>query len=289
MTLNKKFGIIGGDIRQIYLAQKLKKEGYEVKIAGLENIPQEIKNIQTSDVLGTLKDSDYIIFPVPVSRDNQNINAPFSTYSIPINESLFSKLEKKVVFGGIISPLISGVNNSNFNLKDYYSREDFMVLNAIPTAEGAIKILLNESKRTIFGSKCMVVGYGRIGKVISKLLKSMGADVTISCRNIRDISWAKLENFNVIDISKCREKLNFDFVLNTVPAIVLNYDNLKLLNHNTTIIDVASAPGGVNKEDAQKLKIKIIEALGLPGKYFTESAGEIIAQTILKIIKEENL
>lgn len=289
MSANKKFGVIGGDVRQIYAAEQLIKMGYQVKIAGFDNQNEPKSNTQNLGVFEVIDSSNYIIFPVPVSRDTLNINAPFSVSPIPINGYLLSKLENKVVFGGIISPLLQGVNNPKFILKDYYAREDFMVLNAVPTAEGAIKIILSETNKTIFGSKCLVIGYGRIGKVIARLLKNLGASVTVSLRNSRDFSWAKLENFEIINVSENDKNLNFDFVLNTVPAMVLNYENLKFLNRDALIVDVASAPGGVNKPDAEKLGIRVISALGLPGKHFPKSAGEIITETVLKILKEENL
>lgn len=49
------------------------------------------------------------------------------------------------------------------------------VLNAIPTAEGAIQIAMEEMPVTIHGSKALVLGFGRVGKTLAKMLDGIGA------------------------------------------------------------------------------------------------------------------
>jgi len=219
-----------------------------------------------------------------------HVNAPFTAVPIPIDKSLASMLKNKVVFGGIVSPLMEHVKFSSFCLNDYYNREDFMVLNAVPTAEGAVKLAMEESLRTISGSKFLVVGYGRVGKVLTKLLKNMGAKVTtVSSRNFKEIAWAKVENFEIVNLSTINRRLKFDMVFNTVPAPVFNCENLSLFNPKPLIIELASPPGGIDKDLAERFGVKVIPAPGLPGKYFPQTAGEIIAETIYRIIQEEDL
>ncbi len=289
MVLKKKFGIIGGDLRQIYVAEKLRRDGNKVEICGFDSTKKCHPNLKISSLSKVVSSSDYIIFPVPVSRDEAHINAPFSAMPILIDESLASMLKNKVVFGGIISPLMERVKHSEVCLNDYYNREDIMVLNAVPTAEGAVKLVLEESICTISGSNFLVVGYGRIGKVLAKLLKNMGARVTVSSRNFKEIAWAKIENFEIVNLSTINCSLKFDMVFNTVPAPIFNCENLSLFDPKPLIIELASPPGGISKDLAKKFDIKVIPAPGLPGKYFPQTAGEIIAKTIYKIIQEENL
>ena len=289
MISNKTFGLIGGDLRQLYLAEKLKKDGNNISICGFESLNSTDFKLNSLDLKTLIAESEYIILPVPVTRDGITINAPFSNSTININEKFVSLFKNKVVFGGIISSLFECVNKHKFISKDYYFREDFMIQNAVPTAEGAIKIALNESINTIFGCNCLVIGYGRIGKVLSKTLKNMGANVTISARNNKDLTWANINQFKTININKCHSKLDIDLVFNTVPAEVLDYNALSLLKSARLIIDLASSPGGINKQIAKQFKIKVISALGLPGKHFPKTAGEIIANIIYKMIEEDNL
>lgn len=288
MISNERFGIIGGDLRQIYLAKKLQKDKNEVFVCGFENFvgfdKLKLKSLKISDLISSSK---YIILPVPASRNKKVINAPFSNSDIVLSEKLFSNLKNKVVFAGIVSSLIEDVKPSGLYIRDYYQREDFLIPNALLTAEGAVSIALKEYGKSIFSSKCLVVGFGRIGKILAKLLKNMGAKVTVSARSVKDVSLAKISGFETTNVSKINEKADFDLIFNTVPALVLNEDVLGYLSSARMIIDLASSPGGTDKLAAEKLGIKLIPALGIPGKCFPEAAGEIIADVIYKMIEEE--
>lgn len=288
MISNEKFGIIGGDLRQIYLAKKLQKDKNEVFVCGFENFVDfdklKLKSLKMSDLISSSK---YIILPVPASRNKKVINAPFSNADIVLSEKLFSNLKNKVVFAGIVSSLLEDVKLSSLHIRDYYQREDFLIPNALLTAEGAVSIALKEYGKSIFSSRCLVVGFGRIGKILAKLLKNMGAKVTVSARNVKDISLAKISGFETTNVSKINEKADFDLIFNTVPALVLDDGALRYLSSARMIIDLASAPGGTDKLAAEELGIKLIPALGIPGKCFPEAAGEIIADVIYKMIEEE--
>lgn len=288
MISNEKFGIIGGDLRQIYLAKKLQKDKNEVFVCGFENFVDfdklKLKSLKISDLISSSK---YIILPVPASRNKKVINAPFSNADIVLSEKLFSNLKNKVVFAGIVSSLIEYVKPSGLHIRDYYQREDFLIPNALLTAEGAVSIALKEYGKSIFSSRCLVVGFGRIGKILAKLLKNMGAKVTVSARSVKDISLAKISGFETTNVSKIDEKAEFDLIFNTVPALVLDAAALSFLSSARMIIDLASAPGGTDKFAAEELGIKLIPALGIPGKCFPEAAGEIIADVIYKMIEEE--
>lgn len=288
MISNEKFGIIGGDLRQIYLAKKLQKDKNEVFVCGFENFVDfdklKLKSLKMSDLISSSK---YIILPVPASRNKKVINAPFSNADIVLSEKLFSNLKNKVVFAGIVSSLIEDVKPSGLYIRDYYQREDFLIPNALLTAEGAVSIALKDYGKSIFSSRCLVVGFGRIGKILAKLLKNMGAKVTVSARSVKDISLAKISGFETTNVSKINEKADFDLIFNTVPALVLDAAVLSFLSSARMIIDLASAPGGTDKFAAEELGIKLIPALGIPGKCFPEAAGEIIADVIYKMIEEE--
>lgn len=288
MISNERFGIIGGDLRQIYLAKKLQKDKNEVFVCGFENFvgfdKLKLKSLKISDLISSSK---YIILSVPASRNKKVINAPFSNSDIVLSEKLFSNLKNKVVFAGIVSSLIEDVKPSGLYIRDYYQREDFLIPNALLTAEGAVSIALKEYGKSIFSSRCLVVGFGRIGKILAKLLKNMGAKVTVSARSVKDVSLAKISGFETTNVSKINEKADFDLIFNTVPALVLNEDVLGYLSSARMIIDLASSPGGTDKLAAEELGIKLIPALGIPGKCFPEAAGEIIADVIYKMIEEE--
>ena len=291
MIKKRKFGIIGGDLRALYLAKSLNKDGNEVHICGTEKLNSR-QIFQTDIPDDVINFSDYIILPTPVTRDNKTINAPYSSKELLIDEKFLGSVKNKVIFGGIIPNILKQfdekVKNKSYSVEDYYT-ENFKILNSIPTAEGAVKIALEEKHSTIYQSKCLVIGYGKIGKILSKILKSMGAYVTVSARKSTDRAWASAEGYKSINISEPQAMYDYDFIFNTVPFILLNENILKNLKKDVLGIDLASPPGGVDKEAALKLDIKSIHALAIPGKYFPESSAEIIKSEISSIIKEKNL
>lgn len=282
--ISKKFGIIGGDMRQYYLAKSLKDDGHDVKITGIEKLSLKNQSLTISSFTETINFAQNIILPVPMSRDKKFITAPFSEEKINI-DSIWN-LENKKIFGGIIPCNKKSTLKKSSEAYDFY-RDDFMILNAIPTAEGAIKEVLNNIKKTIRSCKCLVTGYGRIGKVLCTLLKNMGVDVTAAMRSNTDFAYAEIHGIKTENISDF--SMEYDVIFNTVPHIILNQKRLKQCQKDVLIIDLASEPGGIDKECTKSLKIKSIHALGLPGKYFPETAGKIIKTVIYKIIEEENL
>lgn len=286
MQKNKNFGIIGGDLRQIYLAKKLISSGYKVYLCGFEKLQESNMQIpQTCSLEQLISNSTYIILPVPLSRDRIKLNAPFSSQIISL-DNVFEKIDNnKVVFGD--TP--KNFKNKNIKTYSYSSREDFMILNAVPTAEGAIMIANKETGKTLFKKRCLITGFGRIGKVLAKRLKSFESDVTISARKTYDLAWIKSLGYTPTNIKNSTENIEYDVIFNTVPSLIFDESTLKKCNKNCTIIDLASSPGGVDAAAAKNLGIKFIHALGIPGKYFPGSAAEIIFKTIFQIIKEENL
>ncbi len=288
MISGKKFGIIGGDLRQFYMAKSILADKNNVLICGFEKIDEPDEKIINSSIESVINSCEYIILPLPITRNGATINAPFSDKQTDLNENLYESLKNKKVFGGIISSIKKEVKSSIKYLKDYY-REDLIILNAVPTAEGAVKVALGEYKKTISKSKCLVVGYGRIGKVLAELLKNMGAEVTVSARKSEDMAWIDAQGYKSINLSNNKNILDFDIIFNTVPAQIFNNNQLLLCRKETIIIDLASEPGGIDKESAKKLGIKFVHALGLPGKFFPQTSGEIIKKTIYKIIEEEEL
>ena len=59
---------------------------------------------------------------------------------------------------------------------------------------------------------------------------------------------------------------------------------LKNIKDDALILDLASRPGGVDMDAASSLGIKVIWALGLPGKCAPVTSGHIIGSTILNIL-----
>lgn len=289
MISKNTFAIIGGDLRQYYFAKSLKSDKNTVYIYGFEkSINTKTFCNQNMSLDDIIEKANYVILPIPITRDQESINAPFAKDKIMLNKQFISLLNNKNIFGGIISQIPNYFNNKNCNLYDY-NTENFKILNAELTSEAVIKFTMSQFDISLFKKKILIVGYGRIGKILSNLLKNMNNDITVCARNSKDLCWASLNNFNTFNTNDIAENLNFDIIFNTVPAIIFTEKILNLLDPKTYIIDLASTPGGVDFKTAKKMKLKVHQALGLPGKIFPENSGEIVKKIIYEIIEEKKL
>jgi len=271
--------IVGGDMRQIRLSELLKKEGYTVYSLGLS---EEDCNFDI------LRKAEIIVFPMPVSFDDVYINAPFAKRQIAKSKILAMIPEGTFVLGGRMSEEMKReLTAKGLEFEDYYKREELIVKNAIPTAEGALEIAFSEMPTTIFSSKCLVTGFGRVGKVMAKKLKALEADVTVSARKYADFAWieeAGMKPIHTEDLPIFVEK--FDLIVNTVPALLLTEEILKRVKDDALIIDLASKPGGVDFSAAKRLNKNVIWALSLPGKTAPITAGDIIKEAVVNILFE---
>lgn len=283
----KTIGIIGGDKRQLYLADSFIKDGLRVILGGFDTL-KSVGDIAITDVTSAISYSDIIILPLPSIRSDGSVNAPFSQGNIYFTDDEINIMNKKPVFASFREKLIKAYPRLNGAVFDYASREDFAILNAVPTAEGAIECAMCAYEGTIAGSNSLVAGYGRIGKVLASKLKSLGSNVTVSARKFEDLAYINALGYKALNTSELKKISGFDLVFNTIPALIFDEALLKNTDRNTLIIDLASAPGGVDFEAARSLKIDAQRALSLPGKCAPKTAAEIIKQTVTSIIKEVN-
>lgn len=271
-------GIIGGDLRIAKLAQMYAKEKNTVNILGFEKyFTDNVENINLFDNMENLiEKSDFIISGIPFSRDDISINAPFSNTELEIRE-LKDKLGEKRLFAGGIKNFFS----EEYDAFDLLESEKLTIMNAIATVEGTIKIALDEREESIHESKVLVCGFGRIGKIMCDRFKNLGADVYCTARKEKDLTWIRENRYIPLTYSEIPENgEKFDLIINTVPKIILEEKELKSFKKGILIIDVASNPGGIDKISAEKLGIKVITALGIPGKEFPKSAAKYIKEVI---------
>lgn len=268
--MNKNISVIGGDLRIVKLVNLLQVEGFNILTFGLEK-SDEIKQVYKVDsIKECLNYSNIILTSIPFSKDGENVNAPYSNEKIQIsqlvNEIKCSKNEMVFIAGGLAKQFIDSLED-NVKIIDLLEDEPLTIMNAIPSAEGAIQVAMQESLKTLHGSNVLVLGFGRIGKILAKMLNGIGSKVYCEARKPQDIAWIEAYGYNAIQLGNLDENLNkFDFIFNTIPYVILNKPQLDLLNPNCIIIDLASKPGGIDFEYAKNIGIKTNWALGLPRK-----------------------
>lgn len=286
MKDNKVFLIAGGDMRQLYAAKKL-AEKYKTYIYGFENVIDTGKAEKIDDTEKLHEKIGCLVLPLPVSTDNVCLNAPHSRRKLMLSSLKNAVSDDTVITGGRVTQEINALFGRN--VTDYSLREDFAVANAVPTAEAAVEIAMQNFGRTIYKAKVLIVGAGRIAKVLAKILNGFGAQVTVAARKKTDLIWSEIYGCKAAEISKLEESAEkADIIFNTAPAKLVDKSVLDRMKNDAFVIDLASKPGGTDFEYAQKRDIKALLSLSLPGKYSPVTAGEIIAQTTLNILTERS-
>ena len=287
--MEKSIAVVGGDLRVIKLIEMLVKDGYKVYTYALEN-SEELLSMDTVEMCPTLeetvKECKVVVGPLPLSSDRKRISAPFGRNDVTLEEFIECLEGKKLIAGNII--IKDELEEKGIESIDLFRREEFTVLNTIATAEGTIQLAMEETSTTVHGSNVLVMGFGRIGKVLANMLDGIGAKVYCEARKDEDIAWIKAYGYNPIHLNDLNEHLGkFDIIINTIPFQVLDKDRLELVNPEVVIIDIASNPGGVDRFAAKQKGIKLIWALSLPGKVAPISSAEFIKETIYHILEEE--
>ena len=290
--MNEKISLIGGDLRISNLAQMIAEDGNEVHVYGMEKSEDIMENkniIKSSSLNEAIENSDIIIGSIPFAHDENKMYAAFSENDIEIKD-LIKKNNKNKTFiaGSIADKSYKLLSESYGDVIDIMKREELVILNTIATAEGAIEVAIKNTDTVLSGSKVLVLGFGRVGKIVAKKFHDMSAKVTCAARKTTDLAWIKAFGFDEFNINYLGKELNqYDIIINTVPKIIIDKKLMKYMKDDVLMIDLASNPGGIDREDAKEMNLKLIWALALPGKIAPLTSAEFIKETIYNVLSEE--
>jgi dipicolinate synthase subunit A len=294
-------GIFGGDLRQVYMAASFLSKGYRVATYSLS---EKVKSYVDWHDSGTTMQNHYpqltlselfdhckiLIGPIPMTRDQINITSVNTPTDLTIAHVAYLLRENHILIGGAIpAPLIDRCRTKHIPCYDLLQDEKITILNAIATAEGALMEAIRESDRNLHDSNCLVLGYGRCGKVLAQKLKALDAHVTVAVRSRDALAYAAAAGLRSITISAMSSLLpSFQFIFNTIPSLILDQNNLSLVHPQAVIIDISSAPGGVDFNYASSIKLKAKLCLGIPGKISPRTSSDILVTEIIAFLKERS-
>ena len=279
--------VVGGDMRQGKLAQLLADDGHTVHTLALEHAGA-LSGVLAETRPEGIALADCIVLPLPMTSEGLRLNTPLSNREWMLEQVLTALRPEQILCAGRVSPAAAELAaRLGLTLRDYFSREEFAVANAVPTAEGAIQIAMEELPITIQEARVLVIGYGRLGKLLAQRFSALGARVSVSARKYADLAWIRASGYGVEHTGQLSGWLcSYDLIVNTVPAAILGEAELEDLQSGCVVIDLASKPGGVDLEAAAQLGVKVIWALSLPGKAAPVTAGRSIKTTIYNILHE---
>ncbi len=257
-----KILILGGDNRMKVAMKELTDRGFKVDSLGLYECD-----------CGDISAADVLLLPVPTTRDKKNIFCPLTDRKLPLDLIYKARSDALV--------LSCGYTFDKMRCIDYLKLDSFCLLNAVPTAEGAIARAIYDTDFCLWKSRVLVCGFGRVGKVLAQRLKALQCDLTVSARKSHD--FAMLDAMGVKHIHTdevSAHTTEFDIIFNTVDVPL--FDDIACLK-NCFLYDLSTV-GCIDFEQAQNLGINAVKLPGIPGKTAPLTAGKIIAQTVIDLV-----
>ncbi len=290
--------VIGGDLRGRYCANYLKEANHNVACYLVPALNTSDKNFdidkssgmnKSSDLnldtfLNTITDYEYLLCPTPFSRDIVNITTAceYTDTQLQISKFINYIYPKQKIIGGQISYQVSvALSEKRINYFDLMSYDSFTYANSYLTAEGLLSDIIKSTPFSLASSNILVLGYGFCGSAIAKMLKLLGANVTIYNRNKYYKQKAKTDGFINLNTLEANDELNnYNIIINTIPSIIMHESHINKLNKDCYIFEVASKPGGFDMESVKKRDLSYLNSPGIPGKLSPQSAAKIICDII---------
>lgn len=276
--------MIGGDIRQFYMAELLTKRGYSVISCGLSHPHSPEICHQAESLKEAVSLSRTLVGPIPFSSNGRDITSMNSAWDFKIENFLMEITGRHMLFAGLIPKQVTEYcEEHQIPYLDFMKHDAVAIANGVATAEGAIMEAIHKSTINLHHSRCLLIGYGRCGKILAKKLLGMDAYVTVAARKDDALAEAMAQGCETCPIHALDQTLHqFDYIFNTAPSLVLPEKLLRLVSADCAIIDIASAPGGLDYKAAEKLHLNVSLFLGIPGKVAPKASADILVDFVLK-------
>ncbi|MBD2845234.1 dipicolinate synthase subunit DpsA [Paenibacillus sp. IB182496] len=285
--------LLGGDARQLEVARKLSELDASVEMAGfdqLDEAPEGAVRVAFADA--RFAEADALVLPVPGCDEEGRVSAAFSEAELTFTEREAALLPRHcVVYVGMARSYLRELCSARgLGLVELLELDDVAIYNSIPTAEGALMMAIQNTDTTIHGSRCAVLGMGRTGLTLARVLQGLGASVSAGVR--REAHFARaaemgISPFYIRDLAQ--QAGNIDLLFNTIPTMIVTAQIIAKLPAHAVIIDLASKPGGTDFRYAEKRGMTALLAPGLPGIVAPKTAGRIIADCLSRLLLEQSL
>lgn len=265
--MKEKTAVLSYNQVQKELADELNKKGCTSELIKADDI-ESLKD--------GLRQYSHIVLPFPSNK---------KTLSCLRRDEDFAEIISPghIVIGGMISHEFKDILKKNkISFFDYFTSEAYKLKNAFITSQGALRLLTEHTTGYLPGSKVLITGYGRIGKSLANMLKAIGMKVFVVARSETALAEAKASGYEVFNYSQLKSTVfYYDYIFNTVPAIVFDERDVKHMNTDVIYFELASAPYGADKSYFELYGKKHIEASALPGKFYPNAVAKNISDFII--------
>jgi dipicolinate synthase subunit A len=291
MLTDMHIAVIGGDARQLEVIRKLIELDAKVSLIGFDQLDHGFTGASKKQMHELYFASlDAVILPVAGTNAEGQIDTIFSNEKVMLTKEQVEQTPAHfTIYSGISNAYLDGLAAAaNRKLVKLFERDDVAIYNSIPTVEGTIMMVIQHTDYTIHGSKVMVLGFGRTGMSVARAFQALGAKVNVGARrseHLARITEMTFTPFRLNDLEK--EVQDADIVINTVPHLIVTAGVISKMPAHTLIVDLASKPGGTDFRYAEKRGVKAFLAPGLPGIVAPKTAGQILANVLTTLLRED--
>lgn len=269
-----RYGIVGGDLRFAHLAAMLNEDGHLAAGFLHENAGGGCY------LLERLKKCDCIISNWPMR------------WPLTDRQLTEADIMENIASGSVLllcGPRFPSEKRWDLQYVNLWQDEILLQENAYLTAEGAVAAAVSRMNGSLRGKRCLVVGYGRIGRALTQILLNLEAQVTVATRGrekFKRITQAGAEAAEIADLADAVG--GQQLVFSTPPCMLIGKGVLEKMDGDALILDLASPPYGVDVDAAAELGLRAWREPNLPGRYCPLSAARVLYHAVLRWEEKEN-
>lgn len=282
--------VIGGDARELEIIRLMRLEGMDVKAIGLPAAAEAVLGRPQERTVGDATDGcQALILPIPGQAVDDAIFAPAWHERIYVRSEDLRRAAKPalMVMGWASETLKKDLEDAGIRLREYEKDDELMILRSRAIAEGALKIIIENTDVTIHRADVFLLGFGRVAMTMLEVLSALGAHVTLVARNPAQLARGWEMGAEPLELANLSGSIGqARIIINTVPVRLLDAEMIKLTAPSALLIDMSAPPGGIDFEAAKALGRKGVWARGL-GSRAPVTVGASQWKGVRKILVEE--
>jgi dipicolinate synthase subunit A len=281
--------VLGGDKRMLEHIRQARAAGAKVQHFGVAPGADEAAGCPASPTLAAaVKGARILSCPIPGVGTDDSLYAGFTSEKLWMTtEVLAGAAPGAMLFSGRITPkMTEWAAPTTVKMIAYGEDDPLAILHAVPTAEGAIRVAIENTEHTILGLPVLCFGLGRVGISVVQAFEAMKAKVTLALRNPSQLARAWAMNTTALPMAEIAKRIGeFPLIVSSSSGMVLPEALLALVNPEALIIDLCSPPGSVDFAAAERLGRRVIWARSQAGSA-PRTSGYNEWQVMMRIVRE---
>lgn len=281
--------VVGGDIRMLEHMRLARSAGAKVQHYGSVPGANEVAGEpQAASLADAVKGARIISCPIPGLGDDDELYAKYTSEKLRLTTDVLKGAASNAMLLTCYSTphMDEWANDASVKIIPYGDDDALSVLHAVPTAEGAIKIAIENTDDTLLGMDVLCIGFGRVGISVAQAFESMKSRVSLAARDPAQLARAWAMNAYPIELRDLSNHIGkFGLIVSSTSGRVLGQELLARTRPDAVIIDLCSPPGSVDFDAAKALGRKVIWARGQAGRA-PRRAGQDEWQVLMRIVRE---